>query len=135
MQSLQRASAITAIIGVLLSGMATARAQVNGNATISAAVLGQPLSISTSNQFAGAISSLRWGGKEFINDWDHGRQLGVNAQFFNRAECYNPYETGSKEDGNLPTSSSRLLAMSASGNRLESTAQMAWYLSTRATRP
>lgn len=115
--------------------MAAVHAQVNGNVTISAPVLGQQLTVSTSNQFAGAVSSLRWGNKEFINNWDHGRQLGANAYFFDRFECYNPYETGSKEDQNFPTSSSRLLTMTASGNRLESTTQMAWYLSTRETRP
>jgi alpha-tubulin suppressor-like RCC1 family protein len=126
---------MTALIGGLLWGVAAAQAQVNGNVTISAPVLGQQLTVSTSNQFAGAVSSIRLGNTEFINNWDHGRQLGFNAGFFNRGECYNPYETGSKEDGNGPTSSSRLLAMQASGNRLESTTQMAWYLSTREPRP
>jgi len=124
-----------ALIGGLLWGVATAQAQVNGNVTISAPVLGQQLTVSTSNQFAGAVSSIRWGNREFINNWDHGRQLGFNAGFFNRGECYNPYETGSKEDGHGPTSSSQLLAMHTSGNRLESTTQMAWYLSTRVPRP
>src|SRR5438105_3197108 len=98
MRSIQRAGAITGILGALLCGAATTRAQVNGNATISATVLGQPLSISTSSQFGGAISSIRWANKEFINDWDHGRQLQVNSQFFNRFECYNPYEAGSFND-------------------------------------
>src|SRR4051812_10852931 len=116
-----RLGAITTLTGGLLWGVATAHAQVNGNVSISAPVLGQQLTISTSNQFAGAVSSIRWGNKEFINNWDHGRQLGANAYFFDRFECYNPYETGTKEDQNFPTSSSHLLAMTASGNRLEST--------------
>ncbi len=117
--------------------MATASAQVNsnGNVTISAPALGEQLTVSTSNQFAGAVSSIRWGKKEFINNWDHGRQLAANAYFFNRFECYNPYETGTQADAFSPTSSSLLLAMQASGNRLESTTQMAWYLSTRVPRP
>ena len=71
-------------------------AQVNGNVTISAPALGEQLTVSTSNQFAGAVSSIRWGNKEFINNWDHGRQLAANAYFFNRFECYNPYETGTQ---------------------------------------
>lgn len=127
--------AITVFVGGLLWGVTAVHAQVGGDVTISAPAFGQPLTVSTSNQFAGAVSSIRWGNKEFINNWDHGRQLGFNAGFFNRGECYNPYETGSKEDGSGPTSSSRLLAMQASGNRLESTTQMAWYLSTRVPRP
>src|SRR4051812_6231538 len=89
---------VSATIGLLLCGVDVMRAQVNGNATISAPspVFGLPLTISTSSQFGGAVSSLKWGDKEFINDWDHGRQLQVNAQFFNRYECYNPYEAGTK---------------------------------------
>ena len=121
----------TAAILTLLCGATATRAQVNGNATISAPALGHTLSVGTSTQFAGAVSSIRWGGKEFINNWDHGRQLQPNSQFFNRHQCYNPYEAGSAHDGHSLTSSSRLLSLSASGNRLQSTTQMAWYLRIR----
>ena len=127
--------ALTTLIGGLLWGVGAVQAQVNGNATISGSAFGQPLTVSTSTQYGGAVSSIRWGDKEYINNWDHGRQLGPSSYFFNRFECYNPYETGTKEDGNGPTSSSRLLAMQASGNRLESRTQMSWYLSSRETRP
>src|ERR1700704_1994203 len=135
MQSVHRIGAITGIVGALLCGVANMGAQVSGDSSITASVLGQPLTIKTSSQFAGAISSLRWGGKEFVNNWDHGRQFSTNASFFNRYECYNPYEAGSREDGPKPTSSSRVLSLTASGNRLESTVQMSWYLSTRDPRP
>jgi len=103
-------------------------AQVNGNKTISATdpVFGT-ISVSTSTQFAGAVSSIKWGNKEFINNWDHGRQLQLNSQFFNRYICYNPYEAGSFDDAKSPTSTSKLLSITASGNRLEATTQMAWY--------
>jgi alpha-tubulin suppressor-like RCC1 family protein len=129
MRSIPRAGAITGTIGALLCGLATIHAQVNGNATISSAVpvFGQPLTVSTSSQFGGAVSSIKWGNKEFINDWDHGRQLQLDSQFFNRYICYNPYEAGSFDDGKSPTSTSRLLSITASGNRLEATTQMAWY--------
>lgn len=132
MQSFLRVTALTS--AVIFSCGTVARAQaVNGNATISASALGQPLSVSTSSQFAGAVSSIKWGGKEFINDWDHGRQLQLNSQFFNRYECYNPYEAGARDDGNSQTSSSKLLSLTASGNRLESTTQMGWYLKTHSS--
>src|SRR5436190_2993907 len=128
MPFLQRITTITVSTGLLLYCQAGARAQVNGNVTITSAVpvFGQTLSISTSSQFAGAISSIKWGGKEYINNWDHGRQLQVNAQFFNRFCCYNPYEAGSFEDARGATSTSKVLSLSASGNRLEATTQMAW---------
>ena len=119
----------TAAVITFLAGVTATRAQVNGNATITAtdAVFGQ-ISVGTSTQFAGAVSSIKWGGKEFINNWDHGRQLQPNSQFFNRHQCYNPYEAGSAHDGHSLTSSSKLLSLTASGNRLESETQMAWYL-------
>lgn len=105
-----------------------AKGQVNGDATIaaSAPVFGSDLTVSTSSQFAGAVSSIRWGDKEFINNWDHGRQLQVNSQFFNRYCCYNPYEAGSFEDAKGPTSTSKLLSLTVSGNQLETNTQMAW---------
>lgn len=129
MKLLQRATAIGVTAAVFLSGATASRAQVNGNATISAPAFGQTLSVGTSSQFAGAVSSVKWGGKEFINNWDHGRQLQLNSQFFNRYICYNPYEAGSLDDGNKPTSTSKLLSLSAAGNRLDSETQMAWYYS------
>jgi alpha-tubulin suppressor-like RCC1 family protein len=133
MRTFYLVGAITGIIGAFSCGMPVARAQVNGNKTIigSELAFGRTLTVSTSTQFAGAVSSIKWGNKEFINDWDHGRQLQLNSQFFNRNECYNPYEAGSFFDTNQPTSSSKLLSMSASGNRLESETQMAWYLRQR----
>lgn len=119
-------SFLSITIGLFLSA-ALVEAQ-SGDATITAPVFGLPLTISTSSQYAGAISSLKWNGKEFVDDWDHGRQFQTNAQFFNRYECYNPYEAGNKLDGQLPTTSSKLLSLTASGNTLDSTTQMAWYV-------
>ncbi|PYJ06844.1 MAG: hypothetical protein DMF06_17265 [Verrucomicrobia bacterium] len=135
MQFPLRADVIPWIGAVLLAGLATVDAQIDGDSMITAPVLGQPLTITTLDQFAGAISSLRWGNREFVNIWDHGRQFQTALSAFNRYECYNTYEAGSKSDGQGPTSSSHLLALSASGNRLETMVQMAWYLPTREPRP
>lgn len=126
MRIVHRAGSIAAVAAIFLGAGVTARGQVNGNATISAG----EISVSTSSQFGGAVSSIKFRGKEFINDWDHGRQLSPNYQFFNRFICYNPYETGSLDDGNKSTSTSKLLSLSASGNQLDSVTQMAWYYST-----
>src|ERR1044072_5755258 len=125
MRLLQRAS-FGILAAALICVCSTSRAQVNGNATINGTAFGQPLSVSTSSQYAGAVMSIKWAGKEYINNWDHGRQLQVNSQFFNRFCCYNPYEAGSFEDAKGPTSTSKLLSLSASGNRLETTTLMAW---------
>src|SRR5438067_218836 len=135
MRTIHRGGAITGIVGALLCGAAAVHAQVSGDSSITAPVLGLPLTVKTSSQFGGGISSIQWQGKEFVNNWDHGRQISTNASFFNRNECYNPYETGTKEDGQKPTSSSRVLSLTAGGNILDSTTQMSWYLSTREPRP
>jgi alpha-tubulin suppressor-like RCC1 family protein len=135
MRSTYRTGAIIGIIGAFLCGAPANHAQVSGDSTITAPVLGLPLTIKTSSQFGAGISSITWGGKEFVNNFDHGRQISTNASFFNRNECYNPYETGTKEDGQKPTSSSKVLSLTASGSTLDSTTQMAWYLSSRDPRP
>jgi alpha-tubulin suppressor-like RCC1 family protein len=132
MLPLHRRTSVAAIAAVLSLFAATAaRAQVNGDATISAPALGHTLSVGTSSQFGGGISSIKWANKEFINNWDHGRQMAPNFQYFNRFQCFNPYETGSWYDGKDPGTTSVLLSLTASGNTLESSTQMAWYLRER----
>lgn len=119
---------LTLALTLAACAVVTSQAQVNGNATISADSPFGQISVSTSSQYAGAVSSIRWHDKEFINDWDHGRQLQFNSQFFYRYECYNVYEAGSKDDSNLSRTSSRLLSLTANGNTIDSTTQMAWYM-------
>ncbi|MFX7820800.1 hypothetical protein ABTK26_21005, partial [Acinetobacter baumannii] len=76
------------------------------------------------------IHSLTWNGKEFIDSADHGRQLqsAINLDCGKaiRAETFNPTEAGSRRDGAGPTSSSRLLKLSAKGNTLETLSRMAF---------
>lgn len=87
-------------------------------------------------RFAGAICSLRWNGREFVDNWDHGRQIQSAAQFYfapddgiDHPETYNPTEAGTHADGQGNTSSSKLLAINiSSSNVLETKTQMAFYL-------
>ena len=88
--------------------------------------------ITTTARLAGAIHSLRWNGKEFIDSADHGRQLqsasnfDVGGPFF--PETFNPTEAGSRKDGAGSTSSSKLLRLRADGAELETTTRMAFWL-------
>ena len=88
--------------------------------------------ITTTSRLAGAIHSLTWGGKEFVDSADHGRQIqsasNLDAGTPILAETFNPTEAGSRRDGAGATSSSRLLALTARGNVLESKTQMAFWL-------
>lgn len=97
------------------------------NAVISAPVFDSTLTIKTSASLAGAIGSITWKGKEFINADDHGRELQSASSFNGLGECFNPNEAGSKYDGHGSGSTSRLLSIKATGNQLSTTAQLAYW--------
>jgi hypothetical protein len=104
-----------------------------GEAVIRGGAGASEIVITTTARLAGAIHSVRWGGREFIDSADHGRQL-QSASSFGRggpdfwAECYNPTEAGRRRDGAGPRSSSRLLMLRAAGNELQTVTQMAFWL-------
>jgi hypothetical protein len=106
----------------------------NGNASIRGKAGSSEIVITTTARLAGAIHSLQWGGREFIDSHDHGRQLQSAASFdcgsLNEfwAECFNPTEAGSRADGIGEKSSSRLLRISSEGSELRTTTQMAFWL-------
>jgi len=104
---------------------------VNGDAQISGTFDGSPLQIRTRDTLAGAIDSLVWNGREFIDNFDHGRQLQFDATFDGMGGCFNPTEAGSSYDGNISfPSSSSLQAINANGNVLTTQTRMAlWFKS------
>ena len=104
----------------------------SGDAVIRAPAGNSEIVITTTSRLAGAIHSLRWNGKEFIDSFDHGRQLQSAANFDLggelRDEAFNPTEAGCKRDADGPTSTSRLLELSAAGSELVTVTQMAFWL-------
>ncbi len=82
-----------------------------GDSTISAMAGPWPITISTAAHNAGAITSLRWGSnnKQYINDFDHGRQLQSASSFDGLGEAFNPTEAGSAANGANPSPSSSVL--------------------------
>jgi hypothetical protein len=107
-------------------------AQPGGDAQIRTPAGKSEIVITTTTRLAGAIHSLTWAGKEFINSTDHGRQLQSACSFDNsptaNPETFNPTEAGSRRDHTGPTSTSRLLELSARGNCLRTRTQMAFWL-------
>jgi len=93
--------------------------QPSGDASISNMAGPSLITISTSERLAGAIGSLVWDGKEFINSFDHGRELQSATSFNSLSECFNPTEAGSAKDDTGSTSTSFLQYLYASGNELE----------------
>lgn len=57
------------------------------------------ITVGMSSRVGGAIDSLYFNGREFINSWDHGRQLQFAWQLDKEHECNNPTEAGSSADG------------------------------------
>ncbi len=114
------------------SAFAATETPVNGNAEIRGKALGAEIAIKTSDRTAGAIFSLTWNGKEFIDAADHGRELQSASNFDIdgdiKSETFNPTEAGSARDGAGQKTTSRLLYLRASGNELVTTNQMAFWL-------
>jgi hypothetical protein len=105
---------------------------VPGDASIRGPAGGSEIVITTTSRLAGAIHSLTWNGREFIDSLDHGRQLqsasnlDVGGKFFN--ETFNPTEAGCERDMAGPTSTSRLLFLSSADRELVTLTQMAFWL-------
>ncbi len=104
----------------------------DGDATIRAAAGDSEIVIRTTTRLAGAIDSLTYDGREFIDTLDHGRQLQSASNFDVDApftpETFNPTEAGSRRDHTGPTSTSRLLHKIAGPHWLQTTTQMAFWL-------
>ena len=96
------------------------------------------ITISTCDHDAGAICSVTWNGKQFIDDYDHGRQLqsavafGPTKEDVNgNSEAYNPTEAGASvwTDGVNPSpSSSVLMEGSVSNGTLYTKVRMAYFI-------
>ena len=116
----------------LLSGVVFSAAAPDGQSVIRATAGASEIVITATPRLAGAIHSLTWNGKEFIDSLDHGRQLQSASNFdvgtLITAETYNPTEAGAQRDGAGPKSASRLLHLLATNNLLQTTTQMAFWL-------
>lgn len=120
------------VAALTLSADAVRSFAVSGDSVIRAPVGQSEIVIRTSSRMAGAIRSLTWNGKEFIDEADHGRELqsasnfDVNGDI--KGETFNPTEAGSRDDGAKQTTTSRLLYLRAEGPELVTTNQMAFWL-------
>ncbi len=127
--TLKKSTAELWIAGLVLFGMNSAHAAW-GDSQISAMAGPWPIVIRTCAHDAGAICSLTWRGKEFINDYDHGRQLQSASSFDGLGEWFNPTEAGAEVpyNGINPSPSSSVLqGMWTSGNVLATQTKMAFW--------
>ncbi len=105
---------------------------VRGDSTVRAKAGASDIVVTTTARVAGAIHSLTWDGVEFVDSFDHGRQIQSASNFDSgRAfvpEVFNPTEAGSMADDRGATSTSRLLELSAKENQLVTLNRMAFWL-------
>jgi hypothetical protein len=102
---------------------------------VEAPVGGATLVISTNARVAGAVDSIIWKGREFVNSFDHGRQFQSAVFLDGQGECLNPTEAGSRNDGQGPTSTSQLLYAHVKEHTLETRTRMAYWLGPGQTSP
>lgn len=124
-----RLAALAAALGVSTSCGNSAIAR---EATISNRVNGAILAVSVnSDVHAGAIDSLVFRGVQYVDNYDHGRQIQSAIQVDNLGECFNPNEAGSRADGAARRTSSAVRTLSTGGNVLVTETRPAFWLSPR----
>ncbi len=84
--------------------------------------------LGTSNRFGGAIDSLVYDGKEYINNDDHGRQMQVAFSLDGHNEALMPTEAGNHDDKDGPTSSSKLVGVGVEPGGVTTTVHPAYWL-------
>ncbi|RKH56406.1 hypothetical protein [Corallococcus aberystwythensis] len=90
-----------------------------GNATVQ---------MGTSASHGGAVTSLVYDGKEYINNQDHGRQMQVAFSLDGYDEALMPTEAGSHRNGETSTSTSQVVGYGAQPGRMSSTVHPAYWL-------
>lgn len=86
------------------------------------------LSVDTTN-LAGSIYSMTYRGVQYIDSYDHGRELQSASSFNKWGECFNPTEAGGSYNGRgYQPSSSVVLSSSVSGSTLSTMTNMAFWL-------
>ncbi len=96
---------------------------------ISGQVFGEELVIKAHRNFAYAIHSIQFRGKEFIDYYDHGRQLQSASSFDGYGECFNPTEAGSTINGDIHRPSTSVpVSYFAKGNAMRTITNMAFWM-------
>jgi hypothetical protein len=113
-------------------GVTVAPAEFTRPISVRNSALGSDIVVTITPRVAGAIHSVTWNGREFIDSFDHGRQLQSAVSFDAGSrfspETFNPTEAGSRNDGRGDRSTSRLLKLQYGRNWIETRTQMAFWL-------
>lgn len=94
--------------------------------SIQSTVNGSLATVTASDNYGGAITSFSYRGVEYIDTYDHGRELQSAVSFNGWGECYNPTEAGNNHTN--PPVSSQLQSWSNQGGILATSTRMAFWL-------
>jgi hypothetical protein len=100
-----------------------------GNAVVGT----RALKVTTSSQFAGAVDGVYFGGCNFVNNYDHGRQIQAASWDRGMGEANNPNEAG--WHGDRDSTSSVLLSLKAGSSSIATVVHPAYYLRNGETSP
>lgn len=119
-----REGTILKLLGLLgLAWLMTGCSSGGGGGSPSLLVFGNNLIAITAglSQYAGAISSIVFRGKEFVNSHDHGRLFQTALQVDGFGECHNPTEAGCLKDVGTNKSTSVLVGYAKTADNVLST--------------
>ena len=131
---MNRDSTLALLLIVLASCATPSAGGATGDLRLAVRVFDSELVLETSSEFAGAVSSLTFRGKEHIDSRDHGRLLQSASSFDGYGECFNPTEGGAAHNS-ANENASVLKAARVEGNQLWTTTDMAFWLSPRQPYP
>ncbi|QSQ21370.1 hypothetical protein JY651_40320 [Pyxidicoccus parkwayensis] len=83
--------------------------------------------LGTSSQYGGAINSLVYDDKEYINSIDHGRQMQVAYSLASSGEMLMPTEAGNNRDHDGPTSTTVVKGVEAKDGSVTTTVNPAYW--------
>lgn len=91
-------------LSAALAGVAAPACAANRELELRTRLGGRAVVVRSEARFAGAISSMRIGGREYVDDNDHGRLFQGAVQFMGAGECLNPTQAGASRDRTRSTS-------------------------------
>ena len=121
------------IVGLLLLNPTYIFAQM-GDLSIAVPVFESKVIIQTRSEYSGAISSIFFRGKEYIDSRDHGRLLQSASSFDGYGECFNPTEGGASRDSKKQNVSS-LKSINSKGNQIWTVVNMGFWLNPKQSYP
>ena len=111
----------------VLVAAASSGVSARGDLMLSVPVFDSRVVLRAKDSYGGAVTSLTFRGREYLDSADHGRLLQSASSFDGYGECFNPTEGGAARDSG-DEEATVLKQASVSGNRLSTLVDMGFWL-------